>query len=494
MSMPATTPFFKPFGPLLFGRPAAPVAGQLSRRAASLEDLYDLFGHLFGDKLLEVEEKGTNSRERLFSPKTTFWAFVSQVLSPGSSCREAVRRVEAWWHHAQGEAFAGMSASTSAYCQARARLDVQTLELIASQLAWNLQRRVLEDERPLGWRPVKILDGTMLSMPDTPENQAVWPQSGGQKPGLGFPAMKLVGLFSLESGALLESATGSLREHETTLFRGLWPTLKSGDVLLGDRGFCSYLTLAALVARGVDSVLRLHQRRGVDFRAGKRLGFDDRLVTWSKPAQRPEGVGLAEWQALPATLQVRLIRLRISAPGFRTRTVVLATTLLDPVAYPADTLRALYGQHWQVEGHFFQIKETLALDVLRCQSPAMIEKEVILHQIAYNLVRALMQRSAHGHDLPLGRLSFRGSLDALRQWSGVIAAATAHPKRQDALIEELLAVIARDPVPARPNRSEPRARKRRPKNYQLLTRPRRKMGNLPRRNRPPKKHPKTSLS
>ena len=142
----------------------------------------------------------------------------------------------------------------------------------------------------------------------------------------------------------------------------------------------------------------------------------------------------------------------------------------------------------------FEIKETLALDVLRCQSLAMIEREVALHQIAYNLVRALMQRSAHGHDLPLGRIGFKGTLDALRQWSGVIAAAGGHPKKQDALIEEFLAVVARDPVPERPHRSEPRARKRRPKNYQLLTRPRRKMGNLPRRNRPQKKTSKPSLS
>lgn len=492
--MAATTPFFKPFGPLLFGRPATRAAEKLRRRAASLEDLYDLFGHLFSDKLLECEEAGTNSRERLFSPKTTFWAFVSQVLSPGSPCREAVRRVEAWWRHAQGEAFAGMSPSTSAYCQARARLDLQTLELIAGQLAWNLQRRVLEAERPLGKRPVKIVDGTMLSMPDTPENQAGWPQSSGQKPGLGFPAMKLVGLFSLESGALLESATGSLREHETTLFRGLWGKLKRGDVLLGDRGFCSYLNLAALAARGIDCVLRLHQARPVDFRRGKKLGPDDRLVEWSRPAQRPEGVSQAEWLALPETLAVRLIRLRVAAPGFRTRTVVLATTLTDAVEYPADTLRCLYAARWQVEGHFFQIKELLALDVLRCESPAMIEREVAVHAITYNLVRALMQRSAHGHGVPLGRISFKGTLDGLRQWSGVIAAASVQPKKQDALIEELLSTIARDPVPERPHRSEPRARKRRPKNYHLLTRPRGKMGNVLRRNRPRKIHPKSSLS
>ena len=353
---------------------------------------------------------------------------------------------------------------------------------------------MLEGERTFRGRPVKIIDGTMLSMPDTPANQAVWPQSSGQKPGLGFPLMKLVGLFSLASGALLASATGNRREHETTLFRGLWGKLEKADILLGDRGFCSYLNLVALARRGVDSVMRLHQARPVDFRRGRRLGFDDRLVTWTKPAQRQPTWTPEEFAALPGTLLVRLIRLRVAAPGFRTRTVVLATTLLDAAAYPADALGALYGRRWEVEGHFFEIKETLALDVLRCKSPGMVEREVAVHRIAYNLVRALMQRAAHGHGVPPGRVSFKGSLDALRQWGAVIAAAGAGVKKQDALIAELLAAIARDPVPERPGRSEPRARKRRPKNYQLLTQSRRATGNPPRRNRPKRKHPKSPLS
>ena len=483
--MASTTPFFKAFGPLLFGRPLRCAAARL-KRAASLEDLYDLFGHLFSEKLLGLEEEGLNSRERVFSPKVTFWAFVGQVLSPGSPCREAVRKVEAWWQRTSKEAFEGISPDTGAYTRARARLDLPTLHLIHSQLAWNLERRVLAAERPLAGRSIKIVDGTTLSMPDTPANQQVWPQTRSQQPGLGFPLMKLVGLFSLASGALLEYATGSLRDHETTLFRRLWEKLVRGDILLGDRGFCSYEILASLAARGVDCLLRLHAMRSRDFRRGKRLGHDDRLLLWEKPAKCPPHCTPEEFAALPATLAVRQIRLHVAAKGFRTKTVVLATTLLDPEEYPADELRALYGQRWQVEGHFFAIKELLAMGILRCKSPAMIQRETALHVIAYNLVRALMQRSAHGHDVPLGRISFKGSVDALRQWSAVIAAASGQPKKQDALIEELLSAIARDPVPERPGRSEPRAKKRRPKNYQLLTRPRRKMGNLPRRNRPKK--------
>jgi len=462
-------------------------------RLNSLQELYELFGHLFPERLLELNQEGVNSRERVFSPQVTFWAFVAQVLSPASPCRETVRRVEAWWRHTSRGTL-GVSASTSAYCQARARLDPAVIELIAQQLCWSLERNVGGEERWLCGRPVKIVDGTNLSMPDTPANQALWPQPTSQQPSLGFPMMKLVGLFSLASGALLETATGNLHIHESLLFRELYKKLQPGDVVLADRGFCSYAALASLQERGVDSVMRLHQKRPADFRQGKALGPEDRLVTWLKPAQRPEAWSAAEFAAAPDTLTLRMIRLRVSAKGFRTRSVVLVTTLLDAELYPADKLRELYGERWSVELHFAQIKTTLAMDVLRCKSPEMIVREVALHRIAYNLVRSLMQRSANLHHVPLRRISFKGALDTLRHWSAVIAAAGESPRKQNQLITEMLAAIARDPVPERPQRSEPRAKKRRAKNYQLLTRPRRQMGNLPRRNRPQTTQPKRPLT
>ena len=378
--------------------------------------------------------------------------------------------------------------------QARARLDPDALELVSGHLCWSLERNVLTEERWLGGRPVKIVDGTGLSMPDTAANQALWPQPSTQQPGCGFPVMKLAGLFSLSSGALLETATGSLHVHESLLFRGLWEKLRKGDVVLADRGFCSYGALAGLQQRGVDSVMRLHQKRRADFRTGRALGPDDRLVTWVKPAQRTEAWSVVEFAALPETLTLRMIRLQVTVQGFRTRTVVLMTTLLDAQAYPADALRALYGERWQVELHFHQLKTLLAMDVLRCKSPELIQREVALHRIAYNLVRSLMQRSAHLHQVPLERISFKGSLDTLRHWSSVIAAAGGRPRRQDQLIDQMLATIARDLVLERPGRSEPRAKKRRPKNYQLLTKPRHEIGNLPRRNRPQTKAPKPTLS
>ena len=490
--MSSKTPFFKAFGPLLFGRPERKRLEKLGRMN-SLQELYELFGHLLPERLLAPSEKGVNSRERLFSTQVTFWAFAAQILSPGTACREIVRRVEVWWQETMGGEEAP-SASTSAYCQARARLVPETLELIRGELAWSLERNVLTDERWLKGRTVKIVDGTGLSMPDTAENQACWPQPGGQQPGCGFPVMKLVGLFSLGSGALLEARTGNLHEHESLLFRGLWSKLRKGDIILGDRGFCSYLALALLQQRGIDSVMRLHQMRKADFRRGRRLGADDRLIEWKKPEQRTEAWSELEYAALPEKLSLRMIRVKVAATGFRTRSVVIITTLIDPETYPADKIRELYGERWQVELHFQQIKTHLGMDVLRCKSPELITREVLMHQIAYNMARSLMQRSAHQHHVPLARISFKGTLDTLRHWSTIIAAAGRTPRRQQKLIDQMLALIAGDIVRERPGRSEPRAKKRRSKNYKLLMKPRHQTGNLPRRNRPQFNEPKPALS
>jgi len=244
---------------------------------------------------------------------------------------------------------------------------------------------------------------------------------------------------------LLEAVTGDLHVHESVLFRGLWSKLKKGEVLLADRGFCSFAAMATLQKRGVDTVMRLHQMRKADFRTGKALGPEDRLVVWRKPAQRTDVWSEEEFAALPETLTVRMIRLGVSHPGYRTRSIVLVTTLLDPVLYPAASIGELYAKRWGVELHFHQIKTLLGMDVLRCKGPT-------------------------------------------------IAATSRKPREQDRLIDEMLAVIARDLVPERPGRSEPRARKRRARNYQLLTKPRCETGNLPRRNRPQKTHSSGTLS
>jgi Transposase DDE domain len=471
MRHPAT-PFFSALFPLLFGRPPCRELENLQARALgsdSISELRKVLGKFVPDALLGRHTQ--RGRDRLFTPLVTFWAFLSQVLSPQSACRDAVRKAQAWWSLGRRRP---VSTSTSAYCQARRRLSEQTLLAIHRQTAQRLEFNVPTESLWLG-RRVKVVDGTTCSMPDTAESQKAYPQPGSQKPGCGFPMLKLVGLFCLASGALLEVVRGTLRVHESQFFRHLWPHLHPSDVLLADRGFCSFFSLSSLQERGVDCLMRLHQRRSVDFRRGKRLGPEDIVLNWTKPAQRPETLSAQEFSALPDSLTVRQIRLHPNIKGFRVRTIVLVTTLLDPIAFPAQALGELYFQRWSVELHFREIKTLLRLDILRCLSPQMVHKELLLHMIAYNLLRCLMQQAAICHHVDLSRISFKGTLDTLHHFADVIRAAAAKPRQRAKLYSQMLRLIALDQLPIRPLRSELRAKKRRPKNYQLLTKPRKLM-------------------
>lgn len=419
-------------------------------------------------KLLEPTTHGANSRQRSYPMLVTFWAFLAQVMSPGSPCRETVRKVQAW-HAARRLPIP--SSSTGAYCQARARLPMDYLHNIQSHTAEELQRGIRSDQLWLG-RHVKVVDGTGVSMPDTPENQKVWPQSSNQATGCGFPIAKLVGCFCLSSGALLDMAEGNQHIHESQLFRRQFGLFNEGDVVLTDRGFCSYGSIAELLARGVDTVMRIHHSRPTDLRKGKRLGKNDRLVTWTKPRCRPKGFTKHQWDQLPQSLTLRMLRIQIDVPGFRTESIVGVTTLTDPDRYPAEELAKLYLRRWSVELFFRDIKITLGMDVLRCRTPEMVRKEIALHVITYNLLRGLMQQAAALYDIDLTRLSFKGSVDTLRQWTDIFNAAHSQPREQRRLFDQLLQILADDIVPYRPKRSEPRVRKRRPKNYRLMTRPR----------------------
>jgi len=482
--MRSSTPFFQAFGPLLFGRsPKSALATLLGKikELSALNQLFAAFGFLIPQALLAPAEAGPHSRQRQYSLAVVFWAFLSQVLSPGCSCREIVRRVQAWFL-LSGSAIEP-SSDTAADCTARSKIDDGLLHHIHQQLAERIEGIAPQAALWRG-RAVKIVDGTTASMPDTPANQAQYPQPSSQKPGCGFPVMKLVGLFSLATGALLEMVKGTLHIHESLLFRELWKLLCKDDILLSDRGFCSYLAIGSLRARGVDCLMRLHQKRKIDGRRGQRLGANDRLITWPKPRPCPPGFSPEQFAALPATLTLRVVQLDISAKGFRTRSISLVTTLLDPEAYPLQALGELYLQRWGVELHFREIKITLGLDVLRCLSPEMIHKELLMQMISYNIVRALMQEASIRHDVDLRRISFKGTLDTLRHWSQAVDACQGKPRQQSLLIAEMLRLIARDQLPERPGRVEPRAKKRRAKNYHLLTKPRHQMCVPPHRNRP----------
>ena len=480
-----TTPFFKAFGPLLFGRPKpGALRGLLGRisELSSLSKLQQAFGYLIPEALLAREKVAPAGRDRIFTPVLTFWAFLAQVLCRDSSCRHALLKILAWWKF-ELPSQRKPSADTSAYCRARRRLADDTLGSINAHLAGRLERNVPQHWLHKG-RSVKVADGTCLSMPDTPANQKRWPQSKAQKPGCGFPILKLTAIFSLASGALLHLAHASKHVHESVLLRSLWDCLCPADILLADRGFCSFFQIANLLQRGVDAVMRLHQARPTDMRQGKRLRAGERLITWIKPAQRNANWPQQEYDALPEALALRLISYQVSTPGFRTRQVILVTTLLDHDLHPASDLAALYFQRWSIELHFREIKTLLGMDVLRCKSPQMVLKEVLMHQIAYNMVRALMQEAALRYHLDLSRLSFKATLDSIAHFSNAIHPADGKPRKQRALLDTLIESIASDLLPHRPGRVEPRAKKRRPKNYHLLTKPRHQMRVPPHRNRP----------
>jgi hypothetical protein len=432
--------------------------------------LCEIFGPWLPAALLAPTDLGVNSRERLYPLTLTFWAFLSQVLSPGSACREVVRKIQAWYVPGEKTPDSG----TSAYCQARSRLPISTLMQLHHALADKLSARLTTPELWLG-RRVKLVDGTGLSMPDTAANQKDWPQPSEQKPGCGFPVVKLVACFCLASGALLEWVEGTLKEHDGRLLQKLLSVFKKGDVVLADRGFSSFASLATLLAHGVDAVMRVHHFRKLDWRTGKRLGRRDRLVTWKKGLLQGTLWTAAQWAQLPGELTVRLVEIVVAVPGFRTQKLVLVTTLLDAQTYSAAALGQLYFRRWAVELCFRDIKTTLGLDVLRCQTPAMVRKEIVMHAIAYNLIRALMQDIAHCHQMSLQRLSFKGTVDALRQWRELFENAQAQPRTTRKLRRLFYQSIANDLLLDRPDRSEPRAVKRRAKNFRLLTKPRHEM-------------------
>jgi hypothetical protein len=365
-----------------------------SRRARQLgqlrQHLHQAPGLPFADLLTAeqietaLRDEAVSFRDRLFSPLVTLWAFLSQVLDPDHSCRAAVARFLAW-RAARG--LAPGPADTGAYCKACLRLPEGVLARLTRATG-----RQPQDQAPDSWRwngrAVKVVDGTTVSMPDTAANQKEFPQSRSQKPGVGFPIARLVVLFSLAVGTALDAALGRYRGKqtgETALFHTLHAHLEPGDVLRADRYYGSYWEIALARGRGADVVCRLHQRRRADFRRGRRLGREDHIVRWAKP-KRPDWMDEATYAALPATLAVREVRVRVRHPGFRTRALVVVTTLLDTEEFPRQDVAVLYRMRWLAELDLRSLKQTLQMDVLRCQSPAMVRKEVWAHLLAYDLV------------------------------------------------------------------------------------------------------------
>jgi hypothetical protein len=326
------------------------------------------------------------TRDRIFTPLVTLAAFLGQIVAEDHSCQAALDRLIAW-RLARG--LPACSADTGGYCKARQRLPEALLPRLARDTADRLG-----EQAPQGWlfhgRRVVIADGTTVSMPDTPENQAEYPQHGLQKPGCGFPLARIVVLIALATGGVLDAAIGAGKGKltgEMALVRSLHGRLKRGDVVLADSYYSSFDEVVTLAAMGVDVVMRQHGGRPVDFRRGARLGREDHAVAWRRSRNRPGWMSREEFAALPRVLAMRELRVRVDKPGFRTRVFVVVTTLLDPAAFPAAELAGLYRQRWHAELDIRSIKQALGMDVLRCKSPEMVRKEIWGHFLVFNLIR-----------------------------------------------------------------------------------------------------------
>jgi hypothetical protein len=446
----------------------------------SFKQIGEVFEKFIPRTHLKPEQSGDMSRRRIFSKENTFWAFFSQVLDADGGCKEVIRKLQSY---ASIKGVKVPSSSTASYCTARKKLDNQMLSDILVHTAERLEQ--MPESGLLNNRRVIVVDGTGVSMPDTQMNQDVWPQSSSVKPGCGFPSARICACFSLQSGGLLSYAIGNKKSHELPLFRQQWKTFKQGDVFLGDKGFCSYFDIANLAKQGVDSVVTLARRAPVRAASSlKKLGPDDLLIKWKRPVYNTSlSYSKDDWSKLPEELILRQIKVTVKYPGFRTQRFHIVTTLLDAGQYPAEELAELYFKRWDVELFFRDIKSTMGMDILRCKTPEMIRKEIMMYFIAYNCVRRLMYEAAEEADLEVRVVSFKGSLQALRNWEPHFNQAKISMTERFRLTSDLYDAMTNTPIRQRPGRSEPRCRKRRPKNYELLTSPRHEMREIPHRNR-----------
>jgi hypothetical protein len=415
--------------------------------------------------------------DRIYSPLVTLWVFLGQALSADSSCRAAVARLIA---HRLSRGQRACSAETGAYCQARKRLPEEFFAETARQTGRALQAKV-----DPGWlwkgRRVYAYDGATVTMPDTPENQAAYPQPVIQRPGLGFPMARLAAVFSLACGAVVDlgiSRYAGKGQSELGMLRTLMNVFLPGDVMLGDRMMCAWTEMVMLQQRGVDCICRLKRNRKADFRRGTRLGPGDHVVVWFKP-QKPRTIDRKTYAALPESLTVRECRVRVEQRGFRMRTLLIATTLLDADEFTKDDLAQLYRARWNAELDLRSLKQTLQMDMLRCKSPELVRKEIWTHILAYNLIRTIMAQAATKHGVEPRTISFKAAIQTLEAFQPVIAIqGQRDASLRRSLYEQLLEAVAVHRVADRPGRFEPRRRKQPHRKHEYLNVPRHELKRL----------------
>ncbi len=445
-------------------------------RAYTLCQLEERFARHLPANLFPKATEKTNSRDRIYTRPRTFWSMLWQAFNPKAPGREVVRQIQALFQLQGGPC---VSEEDGAYCRAKARLWLKEFPKALSASA-----QAADGLAPaltlLQGRPVKIADGSTLTAPDTRKNRRRYPPVQAPEPN--FPMLRVMALFSLVSGTILSVVTGDLRTAELPMLYQMFSLLAPNDILMGDRGFGNFVLLALLrhFKPTVDFIGRSTRKVDGCHRL-KRLGPGDWLVAWKKGCNPSLWLPAPVWALLPKQITVRMVRGSCYVKGFRVRRVTLVTTLLDPERYPAREILQAYLRRWRLEMCLDDLKTTLQMALLRGRSPEMLQKEIYLHLIAHNLIRCTMAQAAAEHGVPVERISFKGTLDAVRQFTQAISQAPTKKKRSE-LWNKLLDTLANDLVPERPGRREPRAVKRVKNKYPRLSCPRRLFNDRPKRN------------
>jgi len=415
---------------------------------------------VFGDA------SGILDSARVYNTAATLWVFLSQVLSIHHGCVSAVTKLITY-RVASG--LAPCSSQTGAYCIARDKLDEDAMHRLVTHTG-----RKIDDCAPDQWlwlgHRVITADGTTVTMADTPENQAQYPQQRGQQPGCGFPIMRLVAMFALSTGVVLETAMGKYRgklTHEVSLFRTIDYCIEETDVFLADRAYAGWFDMARMIERGAHVVVRKHQLRKSDFRTGIRYGKDDHTIHLERPS-RPEWMSEQEYESYPDFITIRETRIRVEIKGFRSREIIVHTSLLDDIDYSKEDIAALFRRRWQAELNLRSLKTVMQMEHLRCKKPHRVRNEIRTHMIAYNLIRQVMSEAAIEGGVEPWQISFKGTLSTVNDMLPVLGMIS----NVDELCDVLLACCRSHVVGDRPDRYEPRVLKRRPKQYKLMQKPR----------------------
>lgn len=441
------------------------------------------YGVVFQDVLPPkiLAEIDPTSRQRQFGHIPMLWAWTAQILDGNESCSRGLGYVQSW------SAARGLPApvgGTGAYCRARSRISGDFLREVTCRVNDTMGNALRSEDKWNGFT-LKAIDGSSVKLMDTPENQEVFPQPSEQKPGCGFPVMSVSGVLNLSHGGWEDLVVGKLNESDATMALKLLDRIEEGDLLLADRAYCSYRLISEVSARGAHCVMRLHQRReaALDWRKGKRLGPRERLVTWRRPmfSNVAKSMSRTQWEALPEQLELRLIRLDYEDRHRKRKTMTVATTLTDHKSYDGVEVHALYARRWEIELRLRDIKTTLDFEMIKVRTPEMAVKTLAMIRFAYNLLRLLMQRTAIASGLPVGAVSFKGVLDLLGAMHESFRHEAGRPRRRAARLALLLELAGQRAINVRPGRSEPRALKRRPKPFALLTSPRHEFVDIPHR-------------